>query len=480
MKYSQPYGISDPDAAYINGNPQLGIQGSIPPASAFEEPQRELVNFIINSDFAPDEGDLYQLTKAVRSQFVNAVIDTSAVANTLTCAMVPPLDSYSLGLPIRVIAAHANTGNTTINAGPGLVQIVRADGSVLQAGDIKAGGVCNLVFDGTRFQLINFLGAVSGGSNTYNIKIPYVADTSVTPNLITAAFSPAITEVLAGDPILVKLANNITGATTINVNALSNAPVTRPDTSALTTGDAVAGQIMLMVWDGTRWQFLNPRYASLETGFQIYAAAGVYTFTVPAKVFRLNRVRLWGAGGGGGSGYPYGSTGPTGGGGGAGGGYAELKNLNVVPGQQITVTIGAGGVGRGSGVWATGGTGGTSSFGAYMSATGGQGGTSGYPSSEGFGGYAGIGSGGDVNYPGENGRTSNFSTPAISASKGGDGGAAAMIGISNIQEVYSNAWATLTGGQGGGGGAAVVTGGSYYSYAGSSGNAGRCEIEWRV
>ncbi|MHC2399095.1 hypothetical protein ACVMGC_003639 [Bradyrhizobium barranii subsp. barranii] len=30
MKYNQPYGVSDPKAPYINGNPATGQQGSIP------------------------------------------------------------------------------------------------------------------------------------------------------------------------------------------------------------------------------------------------------------------------------------------------------------------------------------------------------------------------------------------------------------------------------------------------------------------
>ena len=38
MQYNQPYGISDPNAAYINGNPTTGTMGSIPPAASIEYP----------------------------------------------------------------------------------------------------------------------------------------------------------------------------------------------------------------------------------------------------------------------------------------------------------------------------------------------------------------------------------------------------------------------------------------------------------
>jgi hypothetical protein len=477
MKYSAPYGVSDPDAHYINGNPQTGVQGSIPPASAFEEPQRELVNFIVQSNLNPDDGDLYQLTKAIRSQYVNVTRDIGTVANAIVCMLSPPLQSYTLGLPLQVIVARTNTGNATIDAGPGIAQIVRPDGSVLQAGDLSAGGIATLVFDGTRFQMLNFLGATSGGSNTYFVKIPYVADTSSVSNAITAVFTPAITTVAPGDAVLVKLANPITGATTIKVNGLAAAPVTKPDQSPLTSGDGAVGQIMLLIWDGLRWQFSNLKYATLKTGFQLYAARGTYSFVVPPNVFRLTSVRIWGSGGGGGSGYPYGTTGPTGGGGGGAGGYSEIKGLDVVPGQTIPIIIGAGGAGTPAYNWSTGGSGGASSFGSFCSATGGTGGTNGYPSTLGNGGSPGVGSGGNINYQGAFGSPGLPCTPMIVYSGGGSGGSAPMIGVESVGG-YS-LYDTGGNGAGGAGGEAFVSG-YYSSTRGADGGDGRCEIDWRL
>jgi hypothetical protein len=77
MLYNQPYGISDPDAPYINGNPSTGTMGSIPPAWAVEHDQREIVNVIKFAadmgyyDFMnmicqqPSSADLQQLLKAI-------------------------------------------------------------------------------------------------------------------------------------------------------------------------------------------------------------------------------------------------------------------------------------------------------------------------------------------------------------------------------------------------------------------------------
>ena len=52
MKYNQPFGISDPNAAYINGNPTTGTMGSIPPAASVEFDQREIVALIAATGLA--------------------------------------------------------------------------------------------------------------------------------------------------------------------------------------------------------------------------------------------------------------------------------------------------------------------------------------------------------------------------------------------------------------------------------------------
>ena len=109
MKYVQPYGISDADAPYINGDPSIARQGSIPPAAAFEHPMREIVGVIQKNGLPPNSADLLQLVKGTRSQKVNFAEDTGSV-NTLSVAFDPPITSYSLGLPIRVRCKNNNSG----------------------------------------------------------------------------------------------------------------------------------------------------------------------------------------------------------------------------------------------------------------------------------------------------------------------------------------------------------------------------------
>jgi hypothetical protein len=252
MKYVQPYGITDPDAPYINGNPSLGIQGSIPPAAAFEEPMREIVTVIGKSGITPDDGDLQQMAKGIRSQAMNFATD-SGTADNLIVVYDPPLLAYTAGLILRVKVAVSNDGSATIDAGAGRALIKKTNGLPVAAGDLPAGGVVSLVFDGTAFQLVNSSVTGTGGTPpavTF-AALPYCVDDSATPNVIDAHFSPAITTMPAGTAFLVKIANTNTGPTTINVNANTNIPVKANGHGALGPGDVVVGDVHLFVYDGT-------------------------------------------------------------------------------------------------------------------------------------------------------------------------------------------------------------------------------------
>src|SRR5215831_6679636 len=90
MRYSQPYGLPDvpaipptnpPDGSawprYVNGNPVTGTAGSIPPATAFDEDQLEIINVIINAGLIPTHGDVTQLWQALQALFAQRYITTA-------------------------------------------------------------------------------------------------------------------------------------------------------------------------------------------------------------------------------------------------------------------------------------------------------------------------------------------------------------------------------------------------------------------
>jgi hypothetical protein len=264
MKYQAPFGVTDPQAGYVNGNPQTGVQGSIPPAASIEFPQREIVNFISSSKLNPDDADLFQLAKGTRSQAMNFADDTGAV-NAIVVAFVPALTAYTRGLPLRVRVLNDNIVDAThtsmtLDAGAGPAPVRKMDGSSPGNAEIKAGGIIEVTWDGTAWQLTNFGGAGTAGTINYlNVNIPYVVDTG-TKNHIVGPFSPAITVLQPGAVLLVKIANSVDDVTDFKVNALPVKPVKAPDGSDLLPGDITAGDVVEFVYDGTNF-YIRPNPA---------------------------------------------------------------------------------------------------------------------------------------------------------------------------------------------------------------------------
>lgn len=148
-----------------------------------------------------------------------------------------------------------------------------------------------------------------------------------------------------------------------------------------------------------------------------YRSAGVYQWTVPAGVYKVD-VEVRGAGGSGGFG-----TQEVGSGGGGGGGISK-RLCNVVPGSVITITVGAGGAAV-SAAGASGNAGTASAFGTFCSATGGAGGSSG------SGAAGGYGAGGDLNMSMGSGSPALRNAPGTYALGGAGGGGESIFATSN-------------------------------------------------
>lgn len=164
MRYNQPYGGST-NAPYVNGDPSAGIQGSVVPAEALEYPQRELVNLVTKSAFTPDNADLTQLAKAVQSGRVCYGVDTGS-ANAWSIALDPVLLAYTVGLRLLVLVSNNVTGAVTLNVnGLGAKAVVRPGNNAMVSGDVGAGDLVDVGYDGTRFQMLSiFKGIATGGA----------------------------------------------------------------------------------------------------------------------------------------------------------------------------------------------------------------------------------------------------------------------------------------------------------------------------
>ncbi|MBO4221941.1 hypothetical protein [Bradyrhizobium neotropicale] len=163
MKYNQPYGVSDPNAPFINGNPSTGTAGSIPPAASIEYPQREIVNLITHAGLLnPDNADLSQLAKSVQSMLLNAQ-DDAGTANAYQVTMHPAPNAYYKYLMVIMKVGNDNTGPSVCNVNAlGAKPIIRIDGSQLDAGALRKNSIVALMYDGAAFQMVWASGGVSG------------------------------------------------------------------------------------------------------------------------------------------------------------------------------------------------------------------------------------------------------------------------------------------------------------------------------
>lgn len=197
----------------------------------------------------------------------------TGTANAVVCTLNPVPTQLIPGMAIRFKkSANANTGATTLNVGLGANALIRNNGAAVQAGDLPASCVCEVTWDGSNWQLTNFQGISAGttNNNTYTLSIPYAVDSSGAANQITAAFTPAITSLSAGETVEVKVANTNTGPTTITVNALGAVNVITRSGAKLGAGSIRAGGVYILVFDGVSFQVVPTTTQVLTQPLTLY------------------------------------------------------------------------------------------------------------------------------------------------------------------------------------------------------------------
>lgn len=86
--------------------------------------------------------------------------------------------------------------------------------------------------------------------------LPYAADMG-TANAYVANLSPALSTYVIGMPIYFKAENTSTGACTININNLGVKSIKKNLIEDLELGDIIAGDIVVIVFDGTNFQLIQ-------------------------------------------------------------------------------------------------------------------------------------------------------------------------------------------------------------------------------
>lgn len=277
----------------------------------------------------------------------------------------------------------------------------------------------------------------------------YAADAGGT-DAYAITITPAITAYATGQIFTFKANTANTGAATLNVSGIGAKTIVRSDgSSALVTGDIIAGEIVQVIYDGTNLRMFKTIGLGL-TDVQTFNANG--TWTKPSTGQTMAYVQAWGGGGGGAADGGGSNTG----GGGGGGGYSERTIPLSSLGATETVTVPAAAT--------AGNTGGTVTFGSWITAYGGGGGISASGSSGGSQGNGGTGAG-----PLGAGATGSNSSVAAAGAPG-----APLGGAVNSDALYGGGGGGGRGYYGGGGGAGSVTGGVGGSsvFGGAGGNTG--------
>jgi hypothetical protein len=152
---------------------------------------------------------------------------TVAGTNTLTGLATPALGGYATGAQFSFIAQNTNTAAVTIDIDTlGVKSITKFGTTALAAGDIQAGALMLIEYDGTRFQLLNV---------TNNI-FKYIVE----PTTISAIAATGTINYDVATQSIVYYTTNATANWTINLRASSAATLN----SLMSTGQTITVTFM--------------------------------------------------------------------------------------------------------------------------------------------------------------------------------------------------------------------------------------------
>lgn len=106
------------------------------------------------------------------------VITTTGSSNAYVLTLTPAITAYTSGISVKIKANHSCTGASTINInGLGTKAITKNGATALSSGDIASGGVYELTYDGTQFQIA---GGAGGSGATAATRAEIATGTSNT------------------------------------------------------------------------------------------------------------------------------------------------------------------------------------------------------------------------------------------------------------------------------------------------------------
>jgi hypothetical protein len=180
------------------------------------------------------------------------------------------------------VVANTVISTTVFNAltadlATGLSTCVTKDGQTIPTANLPMG----------TFKLTN-LGVGSAATDSATLGQVQASTTKLVTvtgtDTITGTLSPALTAYTAGQMFYFVAGGANTGAVTLNIDSLGSRNMTREGSVALVAGDILSGEVCVVVYDGTRFQLLNPAsYTNLNVTGVLALAAG--TALLPSLAF---------------------------------------------------------------------------------------------------------------------------------------------------------------------------------------------------
>ncbi len=414
---------------------------AIPP---FSKAREDVLN--VQFDALEAAFDLMPSPTALSS--ITGYLAAGGTANAITVTHPFEDFAYVAGTDIAVRIANTSTTGVTINVTPddgvalGAKAVLQPDGSALAAGQLRAGAIVKMTYDGTAFR-------VTGGLWS----------------------EPVLAGALATLAAAMLVANVLPTQTGHAGKTLTTDGTTPSWTVYYAIPDPAASSGKLLRSNGTNWVAVD-QYPSQTAGkflgsngddpiwadvidVQDFTVSGTWTKPDNARVVV---VEIYGAGGGGGGGGKFNGVGAPPGCGGGGGSYTRcVMDAGDLP-ADAAVTIGAGGAGGAatttvSTEGSAGTNGGDSVFGAFARAYGGKGAPASLNANANLDGGNGADVYGATSRTNFTGGLGGFGLDAHGTSGGGGGG-----GPSGKSAGYPGGNSELGGG-GGGGGATAIGGG---------------------
>jgi hypothetical protein len=204
----------------------------------------------------------------------------SGSATDYTCELNPTAGQYTPGMVLHWQPDRTGAGGaTTLNVDSlGAKPVKLADGAGNPAAaDVVAGRLYRVWYDGSVFRLEATTAAAVGGipdpgsngvvyrsgagtgtvANADQISGPFYCTDVGAVNAYACSLTPAVTGYTAGTIYWFRAATSPTGAATVNLNNLGARTIKKYGNQSLASGDIIAGQWVMVAYDGTNMQMLS-------------------------------------------------------------------------------------------------------------------------------------------------------------------------------------------------------------------------------